>query len=182
MTTRIALYLSLMFICVSCFTKGQMDAMKPVYQKPMPLLPVYQEVTPLTPEQLKEHWKDQFERENQKTMWKDGWILLRLGIFIFVAGFFMSGIIAQYGGELLANMVSPTGITLACTGGVFMKLAETWKVVSLGLLVILGYGIFSYLWRGKGFKFKKANGQSPEPGEDKKVQPQQEGSHNVSKE
>ncbi len=157
---RITLYLSLLFVSVSCFTKGQMDATEPVYQKVSNLLPgAYREVTPMTPEQLKKHWQEQFERESQKKMWKDGWIMLRVGILLFFAGIFLSGILAQYAGEMIAHLVSPAGITLACTGGVFMQLAEWWKVASFGLLLILGYGVFSYLRRGKGIEFKKAKRQ-----------------------
>jgi hypothetical protein len=135
-----------------------LDPHKKVYQSIVPGVfgfgGVYREVSPLSAEELKKEWEDEFKRHNQRKMWDRGLFFLTIGLPLFFAGFFMSAVLAQYAGQMIAHLVSPMGLTFACTGASMMKLAEMWVLVSLGFALLLIYGIVSYIRRNKGLEIK----------------------------
>lgn len=116
--------------------------------------PALKEVTlpeTLTPAELKQKHKDEFEQKRTERLWNRGFLFLSIGLPLFFAGFFMSTVLAQYGLQMIAHFLSPTGLTLACTGAFMMKLAELWVIVTAGVLCLTIYGIVSYLLRDRGY-------------------------------
>jgi hypothetical protein len=105
--------------------------------------PGFQEVEPLD-------WEERFNHKNRRLMWNRGFWLLSIGIPLAIGGFILSGAIAMYAGQMVAHLVTPIGITLTCSGGLLMELAEWYIVITIGFGVLAFYAVFSYIFRKKG--------------------------------